>query len=143
MARPWESVSPRPWEAAQPIYDRTVSIRRLKTEAGAGATGNIGLGGYSGAEQPTTSPAGETILFTNVPASIQSKSLGQTLHPLVPGDVSQRPQWVIEIPSYAGLVRYAIRDRDIILDDEGYRYGVAQNRWTVFGYRLTCIRLET
>jgi hypothetical protein len=50
---------------------------------------------------------------------------------------------VIEIPSYSGLVRYAIRDRDIVVDDEGYRYGVAQNRWTVFGYRLHCVRLET
>jgi hypothetical protein len=37
---------------------------------------------------------------------------------------------------------YSIRDRDIIVDDEGYRYGVSANYWTGIGYQLDCIRLE-
>ena len=37
---------------------------------------------------------------------------------------------------------YSIRDRDIVVDDEGYRYSIAAASWTVFGYQLNCIRLE-
>jgi hypothetical protein len=144
MARPWESIAPRSWEAAQPIYNRVVSIRRLKTEAGSGTPGNIGLGGYSGAERPTTSPAGETVLFSNIPCSIQAKA-ASAVKVMLPDDMTNKPTYMIEIPANTdlGIVRYAIRDRDIVQDDEGYRYGVQDNEWTVFGYNLRCIRLET
>jgi hypothetical protein len=141
MTRPWESMLPRPWEAAQPIYDRLVAVHRNKTEAGPG-TGNIGLGGYSGPEQPTTSPAGEAVLYTGIIAGIQQRSAGRASGGPLPADVSYRPEWVIEIPAGAGVPRYGIRDRDIIVDEEGYRYVVEAARWSSLGYRLSCVRLE-
>ena len=141
MTRPWEFGAPRPWEAAQPVYDRIVAVHRIKTEAGPGA-GNIGLGGYSGPEQGA-GPEGEVVLLTGLPCSIQQKAAGKTKAGMLPADVIQKPEWVIEIPIWAPVARYQIRDRDIVIDDEGYRYGVASNRWTVFGYRLSTVRLET
>jgi hypothetical protein len=140
MSRPWETGAPRPWEAAQPIYDRLVTVMRSKTEAGPGG-GVIGPGGYSGPEQGT-GPEGEVVLFVGLPASIQQKAPGKTRGAYLPADIAEKPGWVIEIPIWAPITRYSIRDRDILVDDEGYRYGVGQNRWTVFGYRLACIRLE-
>ena len=140
MTRPWEIGAPRPWEAAQPIYDRTVAIHRIKTEAGPGA-GSIGLGGYSGPEQGTGAE-GETVLFTGLAASIQNNAAGKTRNTLLPTDITEQPMWEIEIPVWAPITRYQIRDRDIVIDDEGYRYAVSQNRWNVFGYQLIGVRLE-
>ena len=139
--RPWESLVPRPWEAAQPIFDRLVAVHRSKTEAGSGS-GAIGLGGYSGPEQPTTTPEGEVVLYTGITAVIQQRSSGRASGGPLPADVSYRPEWVIIIPAFAGVPKFGIRDRDIIKDDEGYRYAVLANRWSVFGYRLSCVRLE-
>lgn len=139
--RPWETVLPRPWEAAQPIFDRMVAIHRNKTEAGAG-TGTIGLAGYSGPEQPTSSPEGEVVLYTNIVASVQQRTAGRASGGPLPADPSYRPEWVIVIPVLAGVPRYGIRDRDIVIDDEGYRYAVEAARMSTFGYRLSCVRLE-
>ena len=59
---------------------------------------------------------------------------------LLPGDITKRPQWKINtVP----LAVHTIRDRDFIIDDEGYRYMVALNGWTILGYFLDCVRLET
>jgi hypothetical protein len=41
-----------------------------------------------------------------------------------------------------GIEIYDIRDRDIIVDDEGYRYEVSTNFWTGLGYQLSTIREE-
>jgi hypothetical protein len=143
MTRPWENVAARPWEAQQPLYDRTVDVHRSKTAAAQVPSGGGG-GGYSGREQSTASsdPEGEQPLFTGLPASIQAKRAGRTRAGLLPADVTEKPEWVILIPA-ASLPQYSIRDRDELVDDEGYRYGVASNYWTAFGYQLSCIRLET
>jgi len=36
----------------------------------------------------------------------------------------------------------AVRDRDILVDDEGYRYEVGHAYWNILGMKLQCIRLE-
>jgi hypothetical protein len=59
---------------------------------------------------------------------------------LLPGDVTKRPQWKINT---IALPLYTIRDRDYLIDDELYRYQVAQNDWTILGYNLDCVREET
>ena len=144
MSRPWENVAPRPWEVAQPLYDRIVSVHRTKTGIGTSDPGQVGNVGYVGREQ-TTSPSsadGETILFTGLAASIQMRRSGRTRGSLLPADVTDKPEWQILIPA-ASLPQYSIRDRDILVDDEGYRYGVSSNYFTSFGYQLSCIRLET
>jgi hypothetical protein len=140
MTRPWEYGAPRPWENQQPVYDRAVTIRRLKTEAGPGP-GTIGEGGYSGPEQGTGA-AGEVVILGNSEASIQQKQAGRTSGGLLPTDIAFRPLWAIYIPAWAPVAKGYIRDRDIVTDDEGYRYGVMAARWDVFGYRLSCVRLE-
>lgn len=122
------------------IFDRTVAVHRLKTVAGSSDT--IGLTGYSGAEQSLTSAEGETVLFTDLPASIQLGAAGRTTRNAgLPGDATTKPIWIIQIPATA-ISLYDIRDRDIILDDEKYRYEVAANYWTDLGYQLSTVRLE-
>jgi hypothetical protein len=126
-----------------PLYPRTIAVHRSKTNAvNSSGTPQIGLVGYSGRDGTTSSsdPEGETVLFTGIPASIQARSQGRSGHYLLPSDTSSNPQWRIYVPS---LPQYSIRDRDIIVDDEGYRYDVVQNYFTGLGYQLSCIRLET
>jgi hypothetical protein len=136
---PWMNAPPAPWQESQSVFPRTVSIRRAKTVAG--TNDNIGNVGYSGAEQGT-GLAGETILFTGLPASIQLGAAGRTTKGGdLPGDAVSKPIWNILIPASA-IAQYSIRDRDIILDDEGYRYEVGSNYWTSLGYQLSAVRME-
>jgi hypothetical protein len=131
------------WSVASAfLYPRTISVRRSKTNA-AGRNGAqlLGLVDYSGREQPGASAAGERVLFTGLPAAVQLRRAGRTRGTSLPGDIADKPEWQIMIPA-ASLPQYSIRDRDIIVDDEGYRYGVAANTYTGLGYQLTCVRLE-
>ena len=141
MTLPWmTSVNTAPWFLQQPIYPRIVSISRLSTVAG--LTDTIGNVGYSGAELGVGSE-GEVVQLTALPASIQLKTGGRTTkNGELPGDAVTKPVWEIFIPASATVVQYAIRDRDIIIDDEGYRYEVGANYWTAFGYQLSTIRME-
>lgn len=121
------------------IYPRTIAVHRLKTVAG--ANDSIGLVGYSGAEQSTTSAAGETVLFTGIPASVQASQTGRKKDGNLPTDAVFAPTWRIYIPAKA-LAIESVKDRDIIVDDEGYRYEVGQAYWNILGYQLVCIRVE-
>jgi hypothetical protein len=121
------------------LYPRTIAVHRVKTVGDVSTT--VGLTGYSGAEQSTTSAQGETVLFTGLAASIQAGTTGRKKASSLPQDVVFAPTWYIFVPAGA-LAQYSVRDRDIIVDDEGYRYEVSQNWWDILGYRLTCIRLE-
>jgi hypothetical protein len=122
------------------LYPRTVAVHRSSTVAA--QSPGVGLTGYSGREQSTNSAdaEGETVLFTGLPASIQAKR-ANARNPRMPTDVADKPMWVILIPAVA-LAQYSIRDRDILVDDESYRYQVAQAYWNSLGYALNCIRLE-
>lgn len=125
--------------AAQSPYPRTVWVYRQKTVAG--VTDNIGNVGYSGAEQGT-GIEGETLLYSALAASIQLGSAGRaTTNVGLPGNATSKAVWKIFIPISAAAL-YSIRDRDIILDDEGYRYEVSANQWTSAGYEISTIRLE-
>lgn len=140
MTVPWlATINTAPWLQPQPAYPRVVSISRSSTVAG--VTDAIGNVGYSGTEQGT-GVEGEVVLLTKLPASIQLKAGGRTTKSgELPGDAVTKAVWEIFIPSSA-IVEYAIRDRDIISDDEGYRYEVGANYWTSFGYQLSTIREE-
>lgn len=123
----------------QSAYPRTVIISRNKTVAG--STDIIGNVGYSGTEQ-STGIEGEVVLYSGLPASIQLKAGGRTTKSgELPGDAVTKPVWEIFIPS-TDISKDSIRDRDIIMDDEGYRYEVGANYWTAFGYQLSTIRQE-
>src|SRR5689334_8568963 len=123
------------------LYPRKIEVHRAKTSAT--TTSTVGLAGYSGM---TTEPAagdaqGETVLFTGVPASIQAAQTGRKRDGSLPSDAVWAPTWRIYVPKSA-LPKGSVRDRDIVVDDEGSRYQVAQNYWNLLGYQLICIRLE-
>ena len=124
------------------LYPRRVEIHRLKTVAGASSS-NIGLVGYSGAEQSTSpsDPSGETVLYTAIPANIQAGPGGRKRDSSLPQDAVYNPSWFIYIPISA-LAKGSVRDRDIILDDEQYRYEVGQAYSNILGWKLVTIRLE-
>jgi hypothetical protein len=122
------------------LYPRTVDLHRSKNPALPSATG---LGTYEGREASTAAidPEGETVIMQSIPCSIESRGIGRATGQMtLPGNVTKHPQWKILTPS---LPLYTIRDNDILIDDEGYRYQVALNSWGITGYTLDCIRLET
>lgn len=125
------------------LYPRTVDVRRARTVATANGGTGIGDVGYSG-EEDSTDPSdtqGELVVFTALPCSIQSDSPGRPRGSMLPQDATSHPRWKIMIPG--GVVpKGQIRDRDILIDDENYRYEVIQAFWTPLGYSLSCLRLE-
>jgi len=127
------------------LYPRLVDVHRSKTNAtNTSGTQQVGLLGYSGREQSISSssdPEGEIILYTGLPANIVARQTGRAKTTFIPSDISERQIWQILIPLTA-LPQYSVRDRDVIVDDEGYRYMVSQNWFTVLGYQLSCFRME-
>lgn len=124
------------------LYPRTVQVSRSKSAAATSVV--VGLVGYSGmtTEPAPKDPQGETVLFTGIPASIQAARVGRKgSRAALPTDATFEPMWNIFIPP-AALALGSVKDRDVITDDEGYRYQVAQAYWNSLGYRLDCIRLE-
>lgn len=138
MTLPWVTTANTVGTAQQSVYPRTIEVHRLKTVAGSNdAIGNVG---YSGAEISTTSVEGEVVLLTGVSAQIEMQASGRTVKNVgLPADATTKPVWRIVIPA---LAIYSIRDRDIIVDDESYRYEVAANWWTPLGYILSAVREE-
>ena len=112
------------------MYPRTVQVTRPINTSGVGALP------YQGLE-----PENETVLFTNIPASIQKR--GSTAQKAgIPADTKAAPVWVIIIPlSYCQLG--SILDRDVITDDLNQRYQVSAAYWNSLGYQLECERLQT
>src|SRR5215472_1292430 len=148
----WDSNSTlRPWEiaaiATPPgltagsvlIYDRVIEIHRTVTQET--QTPAVGDTGYSGETQDTGTVTGqEQVLYTNIPAVISTKSAGRSKGPL-PADIVYLTSWTIGIPVDA-IPEFGIRDKDIIVDDDGYRYLVGAAGWTSLQWNLECVRLE-
>lgn len=124
------------------IYPRIIEVHRVRTNAGPADT-TIGLAGYSGAEASIAlaDPQGEVVLQTGIKASIQASRTGLKKDSGLPQDVVFMPSWNIFTPKDA-IAKGVVRDRDVIIDDEGYRYEVAQAYWNVLGLKLICIRVE-
>lgn len=142
MTLPWiVNANSAPWLQQQPTYPRVISIYRNSTVAGTNDA--IGDVGYSGAEQGiTTDGQGEVLIVKGLSAAIQLKAGRSTSKSTeLPMDAITKPVWTIFIPA-TSISIYSIRDRDIIYDDEQYRYEVGSNYWTSFGYELSTIREE-
>jgi hypothetical protein len=124
------------------LYPRIIQLERLQTNAGVTDT-VIGLTGYSGATATPapTDPNSPIVLATKIPASIQAGPTGRKKDSALPQDVVFMPTWFIYVPLSA-LDKGTVRDRDIIVDDEFYRYEVGQAYWNVLGHKIICIRLE-
>jgi hypothetical protein len=124
------------------LYPRLVSLYRSKDPAA--APPGRGLGDYQGRTQTLndfSDPSGFELLLAGIACNIIAHGIGRSTGAmLLPGDVTKRPQWKINT---IALPLYTIRDRDYLIDDELYRYQVAQNDWTILGYNLDCVREET
>ena len=139
----------RPWEAAATatppglttgvIYNRVINVHRTVIQAD--TTPGIGDTGYSGETQVTGPAVGqEQVIYSNIPAVISPKAAGRSKGPL-PADLVYKTSWTIGVPVDA-VPEFGIRDRDIIIDDDGYRYSVGAAGWTALQWNLECIRLE-
>jgi len=142
VLRPWETaaIATPPGMTAGPIiYNRVVDVRRTVTQET--QTPSVGDTGYSGETQDTGTVTGqEQVLYTNIPCVISPKAAGRAKGPL-PADLVYKTSWTIGIPVDA-IPLHGVRDRDIIVDDEGYRYSVGAAGWTALQWNLECIRLE-
>lgn len=128
--------------SGNPMYPRLISVYRSKDPSA--DPGDVGFGPYEGRTHTLNDfndPSGLASILSDIACNIVAHGIGRaTGQMLLPGDVTKRPQWQI---STVPLTLYSIRDRDFLIDDEGYRYQVALNGWTILGYSLDCIRLET
>ena len=125
------------------LYPRTINVMRSKTNTAGTGGGPVGLIGYSGRED-SLSPAdaeGFTMLFSQIQADIQVLSPGG-LKGMLPADAVAGSQWEV-MTAANDTPQYSIRDRDHVVDDEGYRYIVLTAYWQGMGYSLKCTRLET
>ena len=126
------------------VYDRTITVNRtsLPSQEPGGGVGDIGYVGPTQGPPAGADQQGEVTILSGIPAVIVIKAAGRTKGELTPSDIVWKPVWDITIGP--GVVaEYGIRDRDIIIDDAGYRYGVAGAQWTsVGGWKLETVRLE-
>lgn len=112
------------------IYPRTIIITRPNPTIGIGALNYQGL-----------SPSNESILFTDIPASIQGRG-GSAQPANLPADAKSIPTWLVIIPlPYCPMG--SINERDIVTDDLGNRYQVFSAYWNSLGYQLDCEKLQT
>lgn len=112
------------------IYSRKITISRPNRSDAVGTIGYQGL-----------LEADETILFSNIPASIQKKSGLRKPIAGLPGDVSQGYSWNIFV-WLRHLPKDSIKNNDIVTDDAGARYQIYANYWNSLGYNMTVERLE-
>ena|ERR1700692_640486 len=112
------------------IYSRKISISRPNYSPGVGSIGYQGL-----------LPSNETVVYENIPASIQKRSGIRSPNAALPGDVAQGYAWNIFTPRNS-LPKDAIKNNDIVTDDAGSRYQVYANYWNSLGYNMTAERLE-
>lgn len=112
------------------LYPRIVSVYRPAAQSGVGFQA-----GYAGNTADT-----ETLVAKDLAASIQAKGRQGKDNPVrLPGD-STVSMFTIFIPK--GLVMGQLKDRDIIVDDQGVRYQVLADGWDSLGYAAVCQRLE-
>lgn len=106
------------------LYPRTVSIRRQVPPATQG--GQLAFGG--------SQPAAETVILSNISASISYDRVGRGDPAGLPTD-PRRANVMIIIPlSDAG--KGSIQVNDIIVDDLNTRYQVYYADWQIVGYTL-------
>jgi hypothetical protein len=115
------------------IYPRTIQVSRAN-ETTPAQVGNIGYNGVTG-------PTNETVIASDVCASIQLANDGVRNAVGLPSDAPSRPVWKLLIPASA-LALGTIRSADIITDDIGQRYVIQSPYWNSLGYACRMTTLE-
>lgn len=132
MTRPWEaSVGSRPWETAQPLYPRTITVTR---PVGASTSGLVS---YSGDVETS-----ETVIASSVRANVSVSGAGRGAgNTGLPGDSPGPVKWLIAIPVSALATLPLIMERDVIYDDLGRRFQVSAFDPETAGAQIDAVRL--
>jgi len=109
----------------QALYDRTVTITRPALATTSGDAGYLGL-----------EEANETVIASNIPASIQFDRHGTRPDARVPSDAEGRTLWKIFLPVTPALPLGSLRQTDVVTDDQGLRYQIEAPYWTALGYDI-------
>lgn len=109
------------------LYPRTVDVYRPQATAGVGNVGYV-------APVPST----DKLIASGISASIQLKKEVGSMEAKLPGDTTRRTYWRIICQAALGT----IKDRDVLVDDQGIRYQVTAAYWNSLGYQCLCERLE-
>ncbi|GGH14813.1 hypothetical protein GCM10007036_14370 [Alsobacter metallidurans] len=111
------------------IYPRTISVRRPSAPSGRGAVGYQGL-----------QASDESVIASGLAASIQESGTASRTDAGLPADAFSSTIWRIFIPQ---LPDGQLRNRDIIVDDQGRRFQVVAAYWNSLGYNARCHIMET
>lgn len=118
------------------IYNRVISIRRPSN------VGSVGERGYS-AQRGSVD---EAVRFSDVQCSIQEQSGGPKSPVGLPSGMKIQPQWRVFIPEFVatpkGIVRGAVKQADVIVDEDGNRSEVFAPIFTSLGWEIVCVQME-
>lgn len=103
-----------------------ITVQRATTPAGAG-------------EQGYGAPTTVQTIAQGLPANVQVKKEVGTPPVKLPSDLGRDTYWDISFYAADG----AVKDGDIIIDGEGYRYQVTAANWQSIFYHCLCQRLES
>lgn len=112
------------------VYARTVAIHRAVVDT------SVGAGSYEG---PTE--ANETVVLSNLPASIQQQRHIKVPDANLPSDAYNKAGFNVFLPKRAAK-KGSIVERDIVVDDLGNRYQITGAYWNILGYNLTAELLQ-
>lgn len=110
------------------LYPRTISVRRPNTNTAAGAQP------YSGVQ-----PINENVIVAGIAAHIEAAKGGAASPAGLPADTKSEPIFLVIFKIALGVVL----DRDIIVDDLGFRYQVISSDWGPLVNTCTTKKLET
>lgn len=115
------------------LYPRTISVRRPAQ------TSSVGIV----SEYVAQTAAAETVIATDIPASIQAKQSGGERNPAaLPSDSKGLVSWRILTPRGA-LADGLVLNRDVIVDDLGRRFQVIAAYTAPLGADFICQQMET
>lgn len=113
------------------LYPRTVSIFRPKRSNAVGAVPYKGL-----------TPSNDDQLYCDLPAGVQWRASIGRPPTNIPSDAAVQGYWEVLIPLGNGITFGSVRDRDVIVDDQGIRYQVFGDYHTPLNSQFKCQRLE-
>ncbi|PIZ04092.1 MAG: hypothetical protein COY58_05990 [Gammaproteobacteria bacterium CG_4_10_14_0_8_um_filter_38_16] len=106
--------------------NRVVKIERATQDVGPGFNNE-----YAGYTTTPSVPRKSITLAENLPISILNQGIGRKNDLNLPTD-TMLPRFIILMPNLGGVI---YKNRDIIIDDNNYRYVIVSSELTDFGWR--------
>ncbi len=114
------------------LYPRTITVKRPARITGVGVIDDY----------VSQAPAGETVIASNIPASIQAKTGGGRNPAALPSDSRALTTWRILTPRGA-LADGQVLNRDVIVDDLNRRFQVVAAYTAPLGADFVCEQMES